>query len=244
MMKVTPTSMKELYVEWTLEGDTFTLYRSTSPTDDFEPIAENIKQPFQVDPTVNLYDYNIRYYYRVEGFRNGVKVADDGPASLTYNKPNNIANKVIYESRVVLRVMNNPPVHFLLKKRIEEKCPNCWNSITNQPKFANCKVCGGTGKLSGYHPPIKTKISQDMSQYVMTSGEHDADETTLTPIQAWISNTPIVYPEDVMVDHLNQRFKVVSVAPRTVSQFLIRQVLQLAPLKKGHPAYAIPVESE
>lgn len=237
-----PSSLTELYVEWEIDGDTFTLYRSTSPASDFQVMATGITVPFYVDVNVNLHDDNVRYYYKVEGYRNGFVVEDDGPETLQYNQKDKVANKVINEANVVLRVMNNPPVFFLLKRRVGEVCPACWNPVTKRVKYANCTVCNGTGITEGYHQPIKTRISQDVSQLVMASGELDGDKVRLAPIRAWLGNVPLLKPGDVMCDALNQRYKVVNVARRTKSQYVIRQVIDLVPLDKGHPAYLVEVD--
>jgi hypothetical protein len=241
-MKLHPSSLKELYIQWDIIGDVFTVYRSTSPEGEFAVIGEDIDQSFFVDETANLYDDNVRYYYRVSGYVSGEKVSEDGPVTLQYNSVDKIAGKVIYESRVVLRVMNNPPVFFLIKKRVGSECPECWNAITKKVRYSGCLICNGTGIVEGYHQPIKTRISQDVSQLQMASDETDNDKVKLTPIRAWVLNVPLLKPEDVMCDILNQRYKVVNVAPRTKSQYVIRQILDLVPLDKGHPAYQIEVD--
>lgn len=241
-MKLYPASLSELYLEWSIAGEQFAIFRSTSPESDFELIAENVNQPFYVDYDVNLYDENVRYYYEVKGFTAGAEVSKDGPATLEYNQKDAIANKVIHESNVTLRVMNNPPVFFLIKRRVGEPCYECWNPITKKVRFANCQVCNGTGVIEGYHLPIVSRISQDVSQLVMFSGEQDDDKVKLTPIRAWIGNTPLLYPEDVMVDIMNQRYKITNVSRRTKSQYVIRQVIDLSPLEKGHPVYQVDVD--
>jgi signal peptidase I len=242
MMKLYPSSLSNLYIEWQLLGGDFTLYRSTSPKDEFEVIASKITQPFYNDIDVNLYDENVRYYYRVEGYQGDVKVSEDGPNTLVYNTLDPIANKVIEESKVALRMMNNPPVFLLLKRRVGTECPECWNPVTKKIRYANCPTCDGTGILGGYHNPIVSRISVDVPQLIMASGEEDNDRTKLSPIGGWILNVPLLYPEDVVVDVLNQRYKVVGVSRRTKSQYIIRQLLNLSPLDKGHPAYLVDVD--
>jgi hypothetical protein len=241
-MKVYPTSLTELYIEWSLQGEGFQLSRSTSPDSDFDLVAINLTQPFYTDYDVNLYDENVRYYYKVEGFVNGNKVSEDGPGTLEYNSPDGVANKVIQESETVLRMMNNPPVYFLLKRRAGYPCPECWNPITKRCMYANCPTCNGTGVMDGYHDPIPSRVSQDVSQLLFASGELDSDKVRLSPIRAWTTNVPLLYPEDVMCDVLNQRYKIVNVARRTRSQFVIRQILDLVPLEKGHPSYQVDVD--
>jgi hypothetical protein len=241
-MKIYPSSLTQLYIEWSLAGEEFQLSRSTSPEGDFELLVINHPQPFFVDDSVNLYDENVRYYYKVEGFTNGNKVSEDGPGTLEYNSRDNVANKVIQESKTVLRMMNNPPVYFLLKRRVGYPCPRCWNPITKKISYANCPFCNGTGVLDGYHAPIATRISQDVSSLSMASGEMDSDRVNLSPIRAWTINTPLLYPEDIMVDTLNQRYKIVNVSRRTRSQSVIRQLLEMVPLDKGHPCYQVEVD--
>lgn len=242
-MKIHPVSLTEMYIDWSMEGSRFSVYRSTSPQDDFQLLGET-DQRFFVDTTGNFYDENIRYYYRIEGYVGDLKVDEEGPETLIYNTKDAVAGKFIYEYNVVLSVMRNPKVCFLLKMREGTKCPNCWNPVTNRVQFADCDVCNGTGIIQGYHPPVISRISQDVSQLQLASGEMDEDKVNLSPIRAWIPNYPLLYPEDVMVDINNQRYKVVNVARRTKSQFVIRQVLDLSPLEKGHPAYNVEVDRE
>ena len=241
-MNIRPANKDALYIEWKIEGEIFNLYRSENNLNNFELIQEGLIQPFYIDEDVNVYDAALKYYYRVEGISGSLVVATDGPHSLNYSAGDAIADKIIYEAQVVLEVMNNPGVWFLLKRRKSTPCPVCWNPITKKRKFTNCDVCGSTGSLQGYHPPVPSRISQDVSQLTMGSGPEDSENVKLSPIRAWIPNIPLVYPEDVMVDVTNQRFKVVNVARRTKSQYVIRQILELAPLDKGHPSYNVQVE--
>ena len=213
-MKIYPNTLTELYIEWELEGEAFRISRSTSPASEFEVVADSA----------------------------GAKVSEDGPQTLEYTIRDPIANKVLTESNVLLKQMRNPPVFFLLKRRVSMPCPNCWNPVTRRVRFPNCPVCGGTGKIGGYHLPIPARVSQDVSQLVVASDAFDSDKVNMTPIRAWTTNYPRVYPEDIMVDIMNQRFKIVSVARRTKSQYVIRQVLDLVPLQKGHPAYQVEVD--
>ena len=62
-MRVYPASLTEMYIEWELQGDTFSVFRSTSPISGFELLSENIVQPFFIDGSANLYDEDVQYYY-------------------------------------------------------------------------------------------------------------------------------------------------------------------------------------
>lgn len=244
MNRVIPVSDRALYVTWPdFAGSTFRLLRSGSPQDGFLVIKDLLSYPFYEDDDVNLYNEANKYYYMVQSLDNSGQVIATLPViTARYNRPDSIANKVIYESKVVLRVMRNPPVYLLMKKRTVDHCPECWNFVTHKTKYANCKFCFGTGDIGGYYPPIAIQVSIDVSQLVSANDESDGGLVKLTPINAWMSNSPLTSPEDVLVDTLNRRYTIQRVIPRTRSQYVIRQVLQLVLLEKGHPAYNFYVD--
>lgn len=245
MITVTPISLSEMYVNWNgQEGDYFELLRSESSESGFEIICSQTEYPFYIDRKVNLFNPGIHYYYKVKGYVGGIVASESEAIPFHYHKADPIANKVIYEAKVALRVMDNPPVFVLVKKREGVTCPNCWNSVTKKTRFANCPVCNGTGKIFGYYPSFPIRVSQNVSQLVDTSNMIDGDNVGLTPIDAWTLNRPLLSPGDVLVDITNQRYKIEHVAPRTKSQFVMRQLLQLYPLPKGHPAYNAKVDFE
>lgn len=243
-MQIRPTGHEELYVSWDgREADFFEVRRSTSLEGPYEITATALSTPFFIDTDVNLHDPAIRYYYQVRGFVGGIEVFKENtePGAAMYFEKDPISNVVIYESRKVLEVMKNPPVFILIKRRIGKPCPDCWNPITKKTKYANCPTCNGTGKLEGYYPPIPTRISREVSDLANNSSMLDGDRTSQSSINAWISNRPLVSPGDIIVDTTNQRFMIQAVVLRTKSSYVHRQILQLSPLEKGHPAYLVDV---
>ena len=74
-MRVIPLSLNELFVEWgELESDSYRLLRSNSPDGDFEIILDNTNITFYTDKDVNLFDVSIRYYYKVESYKDNLKL--------------------------------------------------------------------------------------------------------------------------------------------------------------------------
>lgn len=248
MIKTVPLSTKELYVEWKdLKGDTFKVLRSHSPKDQFEVVAEDVVMNHFVDTKVNFLNHSLKYYYRIEGYVNGDKVDETDVETLRYQPKDNIANVVIHEAKVALRVMKNPPVALLIKRRDggegDKTCPECWNPITKRVRFADCDTCNGTGIIvGGYYPPIKFLISTDISAFVDESGMLDSDEVSKTPVNAWLANYPLITPGDVIVDTMNYRYRVTQVTPRTKSRYIIRQILSMVPIEMGDPAYKVEVD--
>lgn len=240
---VVANSAKTLYVSWlALQGSIFRLWRSSSPESGFTVIQNRLTVPFYEDVAVNLYDEANKYYYKVESLDNtGTVLRTSSIMTVRYNKPDNVANKVVYEIKVVLRMMKNPPVHLLIQKRTVDHCTECWNPVTNRTKYADCPTCHGTGNIGGYYDPFPVLMSSDVSQMVTISNGEDANLTKISPINAWMGNYPLMNPGDIVVDVMNRRYNILQVIPRTRSQYVVRQILQLMPLEKGHPAYDIVV---
>lgn len=243
MIKVIPNGPNSLHIQWAdLKGESFELSRSSAPDSGYEIIATDLLTPFYQDTNVNLSDNGRRYFYEVKGYTGGVEVDKSSGGVAQYSKPDGIANVVIHESQVVLKVMNNPKVQILLKRREGKRCPNCWNPITKKVRFTDCPVCNGTGIIGGYHLPIVTRISRDFSQLADNTSMLDGEKVDKSPVQAWITNTPLVSPGDVIADIMNQRFLIERVVQRTKSQHIIRQIIDMIPLEKGHPSYNVELD--
>lgn len=243
MIRVVPKDTNTLYIQWAeMDGEYFTVLRSTSPADGFEKIAVDLTTPFYEDSDVNLMDGGLRYFYKIKGFEGGIKVSESEGTPAQYNKRDPIANVVIHESNTVLRVMNNPHVKVLLKRRDGKRCPECWNPVTKKRRFSDCTTCNGTGVVEGYHVPITTRISRDFSQLVDNTSMMDSEKVDSSPVHAWIVNTPLVSPGDIIADYMDQRFLIERVTQRTKSQYVIRQLLDIIPLEKGHPVYNVEID--
>jgi hypothetical protein len=231
----------QVYVHWDVAGVVFEVYRSTAPHHDFELLAST-NVPFHVDETANMYDSGNKFYYRVVGKNGaGTVMETSETAEIRHNNRDLIAGKVIKEMRVVLRIMRNPRSYLLIARREGDDCPNCFNSVTKRVMFADCPVCFGTGKRRGYFPPVPIRMSTDMSQFVDDGSYLSNDKVALTPVDAWVENYPKITPGDVIVDVTDRRFLVMVVIPRTKSQYVIRQIIQMTPLEKGHPAFGVVV---
>jgi hypothetical protein len=240
---VVSIATNELHIVWPdLPGVHFRLSRSNAIDSGFVVIQASLGVPFYTDATVNLYDEGNKYYYKVESLDGGGAVIGTSEIlTMRYNNPDGVANKVISEARTVLRVMNNPLVYVLIRRRTGTHCSECWNAVTKRTKYANCSTCNGTGEMGGYYAPFPIRMSSDVSRLTNAADASDSDMVSLSPINAWTAETPLLTPDDVIADVNNRRYLVQDVMPRTKSQFVIRQVLQLVPLPKGHPAYQVVV---
>lgn len=223
-------------LEWRdLDGDRFELFRSTHETGDYEFLASTEGWHYR-DDTANLWQADVRYHYKLRAHV-GAEWTEHGPFTHRAGTHDRIALKIMQEYEVLLRVMRNPTMKLLAKRREAKKCPDCWNPITRKVRFSNCTRCDGTGELSGYHRPVELKVSREVSSYLSSIVPEDIDKVTLTPISGWAAASPSLMNDDVLIDRDGVRYLVQNVTPRTKGQAVIRYMFQASPLEKGHPAY-------
>ena len=223
-------------LEWRdLEGDRYELFRSTHETGDFE-FLDSVEGWHYRDESVNLWQPDLRYHYKIR-VHDGAEWTEHGPFTYRPGMHDRIALKIMQEFEAALRVMANPKMKLLAKRREAKKCPDCWNEVTQKVRFANCKRCDGTGELMGYHRPVELRVSREVSSYVSSIVPEDIDKVTLTPISGWALATPSLMNDDVLVDQEGVRYLVQNVTPRTKGQAVLRYMFQAVPLEKGHPSY-------
>lgn len=228
-------------LQWNnLLGDTFSVYRSEAEHSGFTLLAQGLTIPLFNDDENLLWDDGTKFFYQVKGISSGGTVLSTSEVvTLMYNQKDLVSNKIMHEYQVVLRIMGNPPLHLFIRKQTGDKCTNCWNPITKKIRFADCPTCKGTGNAVGYYPSIPISVSTDVSQQMWDPSFVDSNKTTLNPISAWTMNTPLVHPGDIVADILGRRYIVTLSVPRTKSQYVIRQMMQLSPLNNGHPSYSL-----
>lgn len=225
-----------IVIEWReLSGERFEVFRSTHETGDYEFLAVT-NDWFYRDTDVNLWEVDVRYHYKVVAHEETSRT-EHGPVAVRAGEPDRYALKMMQEFDVLLRVMNNPTMKLLVKRRVAKKCPDCWNPVTRKVRFANCKRCDGTGELMGYHRPVEIRTSREISSFISSIVPEDLDKVTLSPISGWVAATPSVMNDDVLISREGHRYVIQNVMPRTKGQAVVRYLFQAVPLEKGHPAY-------
>jgi len=226
----------------------FDIYRNTSLDGEYELIASDIDSFQYADRDVNLYKQSIKYYYKVKV--KNIKTLEEEFSTeigeLSNHIPDNIANSVAIQYDIYLdRVVSNPKVYLLSRKRFGQKCAFCYDEIRMQAKNDNCPHCYTTGYMGGYHKPIKIPIcymsnKEGLQQLLDISNVGEVSN----PIQAWVKNYPIVQPGDIIVDDYNRRFEVINWQPTTKNNFILRQVLTLQKLPHSNIIYKFPIREE
>jgi len=226
-------STSYVLVSWTLTPTTedlgpytFNLFRSTSPADADFSLLTSTDELSYVDDTVDLVKIAITYYYRVSITGPEGTVMQPVTATIYTERPDFAADTIVYSNNILLDVIDNPPILVVTRKRTGQQCPVCWDPVSRNVRKSNCTTCYSTGYTGGYNTPFSTKASFQ-TEGVQLSVDELAIAGQRLPTQGWVSNYPIINPEDLVVDHRNNRYKILSVQQTTKGRVLLRQIFQL-----------------
>lgn len=117
----------------------------------------------------------------------------------------------------------------VFQKRLNGSRCHCWDPIAQRVTISNCKTCLGTGKIEGYHTGIpdifvhfavlpKTKMIQQW-------GDIAPGDT-----QGWMSNYPLVNPEDIILNTLTNEHWLIKQVQLTFHLVPVKQTLLLRKL--------------
>lgn len=226
-----------------LDDYTFNVYRSETGTDDYQCIAQNVGYYYFEDYSVNLYNNNIKYFYKIEIVNQitGQRELSESFGFLEVNEPDMWGSAIEEIERAYLHyVIKNDTMLLLKKKRFGQVC-RCYDDIRYQtdPK---CLSCYGTKYVGGYENAVPIEVNyQNPSQRTQIFEVFDMDGEERSPIQLWTFNFPIVQPEDVLIDSKNNRYRVVSVTPTTKNNFILRQIISIQRIQTSDIVYKIPL---
>jgi len=220
----------------------FDLLKSCNDSEAFVTISQDIKDFNFIDSDVNLYNIDIKYYYKIK-ITNKITQEElfSDVSEFTTNEPDAYASELIYMYNTYLETaINNDPVRLLKKKRSGTIC-SCFDDVRGRAKTANCEICYGTKYVGGYYSSKEIRVSYFNSPNVIQKFDvaNVADDNS--PIQVWASNYPLIQNDDIIVDKNNTRYIVSSYQPTYKNFYLLKQVFQMQRLPRSNVAYKIPI---
>jgi hypothetical protein len=158
------------------------------------------------------------------------RVTDPGP--LRY-----VLKEIIRRQKIILN-NDGEYVHVLIRKTVGNRCVN-FDLRRSQATFHD-DACGcyGTNWVGGYDviPNVLIRLARAQSQIDFKNYGRDIIATP----RGWATNSPLIHPNDVIVDSQNRRYEVSSIAQYTPAGGLVtRQDLQLTELEPSHMVYKL-----
>lgn len=126
------------------------------------------------------------------------------------------------------------------RRTFGQRCPQCWDSVLGKRIDDSCPVCFGTGFSGGYHYPIEFYPQFDKAPRVDQVATHDHHQQTILGMRCQAS--PRLSPFDLLIDHKNQRYRVISAASTSRLGVDVHQEAQVIVLQPGSIEDAIELK--
>ena len=197
----------------TISGYTLSLYKSEAPSTvltDYDIIASGITADNYTYTDVSLsglYSDNRNWYYLASVINTLTGETNTQPTTPAYLKINTTSTKfseILRRKNLVLqRFSARETIYFVKRRTWVTFCTTCWNATLQRVSEENCATCFGTGYVGGYFSPV--------SIYGMINSAPKYNQITMfgqfMPSDAimYMTNFPVVTPQDVIVDAINRR---------------------------------------
>jgi len=126
------------------------------------------------------------------------------------------------------------------RRTFGQRCPQCWDDALAKRLDDSCTVCWGTGFSGGYHYPVECFIQFDRNPTVEISSTYDHYQQNTLTLRTTAS--PRITPLSLIIDHRNQRFRVLSVSATTRLGVSVHQEAQAVQLSPSAIEAAIPLQ--
>jgi hypothetical protein len=245
---ITSFSKDYLQVNWTIEPTvedvnlySFSLLRSNSPSGPFMTVKEGITGQFGFkDTTVNLISDWRKYYYKVKT----VEIADtnnfvESEAFTQGYEPDTVALEIIRRNNLILgNDFTGRPVFVFIKRTFGQRCGECWDYITKRRCKSGCLTCFDTGFVNGYFTPMirQMNINPEHEKVQMQKFKIEPNQTA-----GWLSNEPALSPGDLIVEGLNQRWRVIDVRKTEKRRTLLHQTVRLTSVNNSDIEYKLHI---
>lgn len=247
--KVLPFNLDYMELVWEISNTTedvldynFYVLRSEAEEGPFDTIAGPLVDQYTIrDSSVNVITTHRIYYYiiRVVNRLTGEE-KKFGPFDME-GRPNLLAVEMIrLENAVLLPEFAGTKFWIFPRKTFGQRCPNCYDEVLQKKLNERCTTCWGTSFAGGYHYPVEFWGQMDMAQQAeqVTIEDHKQPKSA----RLRMGPSPGAKPLDLVIDHKNFRYKIVSVSGTTLNGVAVRQDLQLVQLQKGSIEDKIPLK--
>lgn len=125
------------------------------------------------------------------------------------------------------------------RRTFGQRCPACYDPILQKRTTENCRTCWGTTFSGGYHYPIQIWAQIDESEQTEQVTMQDHRQVYYFSLRTGPS--PDIKPLDLVIDHLNRRFRVFTVGGTNRFGVTVRQEVKLVQIQKGSIEDSIPL---
>lgn len=245
--RVVSFSSEYMDVYWEVEPTTddlqeydFFLERSEAEGGPYDLVAGPLVDRFYVrDNSVPHFSANRDLFYRVRAVhRLSGREVQAGPARRGGQLTLDAAEMVRLE-QVLFREFVGVRCWLFPRKTFGQRCPQCFDKVLGKRNDASCPLCWGTTFSGGYHYPVEVWAQVDQSEETEQVSQQAHLQTKYFAMRCGPS--PDVKPLDLVVDHQNRRFRVISVSGTYRLGVRVRHEVRMAQIQPGMLEDAIPL---
>jgi hypothetical protein len=190
--------------------------------------------------TISGYEFDLHreFYYALEPIEESTLIAGDyiGPTTVSV-LPDKYAKTARRCQSIGFKFTAKPVV--ILKKRTFGTFCSLYDTTLGRHTTSHCEECYDSGFKDGYFPSIVVSgifnaVPKRMTQ--LDWGSWDPMDAILT-----LEHYPVVAPDDVVVDRLNRRWKIINIRPVQKALAIITQNCQVRVIPKDDPVYKITI---
>lgn len=192
------------------------------------------------DNNVPLMNANRELFYRVRAVN---RISEDELSSKVFSRNGPLpldALEIVRNEELVLREHAGTKAWVFPIRTFGQRCPQCWDRALMKVTDDACPTCWGTGFSNGYHYPVECWVQLDSATKVEQVTQNVQLQSNYVTMR--LGPVPNIAPMDLVVDHLNRRWRVVSVANTTRFGISVRQQPSLVRVTKGSVEDAIPLK--
>lgn len=247
-VKVTGFSRRYLDVDWEiaptnddLQEWEFYLERSEAEAGPFQVIAGPLVDRYHVrDNTTPQISLNRLLFYRVRAVNKHRSIEFYSEVADREGREDLIAAEIGSLETMLFEEFVGTLCWLFPRRTFGQRCPQCFDSVLGKRIDDSCPTCFGTGFSGGYHYPIQFSAQFDKAPRVDQVSTHDLHQQVVVGMRCPAS--PRVSPQDLVIDHRNRRYRVVSAAATSRLGVDVHQEVQAVELQPGSVEDALELQ--
>jgi len=218
----------------------FYILRAESPEGPYETVGGPLIDQYSFKDYTAPLKGSLRTLYYI------VRVKHKGSDELFNSRPVNPeprppldALEIIRRNDLLFREFTGRPCALYTVRTFGQRCPDCFDEITQRRTSSSCITCWNTGYLRGYHKPILVYIQIDPTSKTLQVQQPFVGERS--QVQARMGVYPIVKPRDILVERENKRWRIINVTRTERLRSPVRQEITLTKIPEGDIEFKIPI---
>ncbi len=157
-------------------------------------------------------------------------------------EPDLIATEIASLEHLLFTEFTGTRSWLFTRRTFGQRCPQCWDDVLSKIIDDSCPTCFRTGFSGGYHYPIEFFAQFDKSPQSENASTYDHHQ--LNPQTFRCTASPKITPMSLVIDHKNQRFRVLTVSHTSRLGVGVHQEVQAIQLQPGSIEDAIELKVE